>query len=268
MRFRSVLAWVPVVVLFAACGSDDSEGDGTGGKTTCAPGATQACTCNGSDTGAQVCAADGKSWGACDCGSAGSGGSGGASGDASTGGSGGAMGGTGATGGAGGSSGSAGDSGPDGSANSDPCPTEPVDVDCSSDCGGPAATCTDTPPPSCEGLLWVDNENKKEKYVLRTASPPHAERPACCPGHYGGYVAVFTLPGGSAYKLTVGKPWIVSYWEDGSYCAPLHKGCVVSEGSADGHFIIATDDPNADVRNIVIEALPGFPTCAASDYWQ
>src|SRR5688572_11486563 len=65
-----------VSVVTSACGSDESNPPGA----SCTPNAQQACACPGGDQGVQVCAADGNSFGACDCGG-GSGGSGGATGN-------------------------------------------------------------------------------------------------------------------------------------------------------------------------------------------
>ena len=67
-----------VFLLLAGCGDDGSAGSagndtdraGTTSATTaggCAPGQSVQCTCNNGDIGAQVCADDGKSFGACEC---------------------------------------------------------------------------------------------------------------------------------------------------------------------------------------------------------
>lgn len=107
---RALLAASVVLVPagVGACGSDDSPfGDGT-----CTPGSTQPCLGPGQCQGAQSCAADGKSFLACDCGGGvgGAGGSSGASGAAATGGSAGS--------GQGGTAGSAGNAGTSGSGGS------------------------------------------------------------------------------------------------------------------------------------------------------
>ena len=79
-----------LATFWSACSSGD----------VCIPGQQIACACGGGEEGFQVCAADGKSLGSCECGNGGSGGSGG-------GGTGGAQGGAGG-GGAGGTAGGAG----------------------------------------------------------------------------------------------------------------------------------------------------------------
>ena len=72
-----------LVQALASCGSDDD------GSSVCVPNQSQACTGASQCVGFQTCAADGKSFGDCDCSSGGTGGSGGSSG---TGGSGGGAG--------------------------------------------------------------------------------------------------------------------------------------------------------------------------------
>ncbi len=107
------------------CGDDASSSAEVG--SPCVAGEQVACPCpGGAPPGAQICAADGKSFGAClGCGSAGAGGGGwpdggaGAGGASSTGGAGGS------SGGAGGSSGGAGGSGAVAGAPSGPPQSKP-----------------------------------------------------------------------------------------------------------------------------------------------
>lgn len=81
-------------VVFAALALQACSGDQNTGGGGCTPGATQVCTCNGTDTGVQACSADGRSFGACNCGSgAGGNGSGSSSSSASSSGTAGAGGG-------------------------------------------------------------------------------------------------------------------------------------------------------------------------------
>lgn len=80
-----------LVQALTSCGSDDPA------SSVCVPNESQACTGPGQCVGFQVCAADGKSFGACDCGSGGTGGS--------------ASGGTGGSGGGGGGTSNAGSTG-------------------------------------------------------------------------------------------------------------------------------------------------------------
>lgn len=75
--------WIPALLgslaaLGAACGSNSETGTSSGGPG-CTPGAQSNCGCPGGGMGVQVCASDGRSFGACDCSGAtgGTGGSGG-----------------------------------------------------------------------------------------------------------------------------------------------------------------------------------------------
>jgi hypothetical protein len=276
MRFRSVLAWVPVAMLFVACGSDESEGDGTGGKTTCAAGATQACTCSGSDTGVQVCAADGKSWGACACGGSGGsgGGSGGAAGSGNAGGSGGVGGGSG--GGTGGSAGA--DSGTNW--QDAPCPVngQPIYfgayMDCTEACpifnaqvgvSCEIATCTQAPALAPQGV-----GKGQMPMLVRLPSKPGIDPAcvsACGPNNtvFGvGVTAGFT---NSPLKVTVPAPWKVRltpatngmpqyYCFDGTEaaeCAVSNDGLVT--------VVFLTNDPNAPAVNALIEFVGEAGTC-------
>src|SRR5262249_32906283 len=86
MKSTTVAAWLLLCggVLTSACSSNG--GGGTGGSLPqgCVPGQSVACTGPGSCAGYQVCAPDGKSFGACMCGgSSGSGTGGAASGSSS-----------------------------------------------------------------------------------------------------------------------------------------------------------------------------------------
>lgn len=58
---RHALALALLLVLVVACSSAPAP-------TRCTPGASVACVCPGVGTGAQVCAADGASYGVCACG--------------------------------------------------------------------------------------------------------------------------------------------------------------------------------------------------------
>jgi len=58
------LGW-SVVLLVAGCASTSSQPFSN--STACTPGASVSCTCPTGSTGAQVCAADGSGYGACDC---------------------------------------------------------------------------------------------------------------------------------------------------------------------------------------------------------
>jgi hypothetical protein len=122
-------------VLIAACFLSACGGDDTAPATTvCTPGDTKACVGPGACAGGQVCSADGRSYGACDCGGAKVDGSTSPAIDASAGGSGGASG----SGGAAGAAGSAGTGGTSGGAGS-------VVADASTDSkatDGAAAFCT------------------------------------------------------------------------------------------------------------------------------
>lgn len=74
MRASSMKRWIGVAILgtmasiVAACGSSGTGSGGTSGSN-CTPGAQQACACPGGTQGVQVCADDGRSFKACECGS-------------------------------------------------------------------------------------------------------------------------------------------------------------------------------------------------------
>lgn len=60
-----------VVTAMAACGSANgtsNSGGSGGGSSGCTPGKTEACACVGGTMGVQACNEDGRSFGACDCG--------------------------------------------------------------------------------------------------------------------------------------------------------------------------------------------------------
>lgn len=105
-RMASWILKIVALLALLACSSTPSSPALTS-SAVCAPGATQLCAGSAACVGAQRCAADGLSWGSCDCGGTGG-----------TGGSGGAVAGAGgtattssSTAGAGGSTGGAGGSG-------------------------------------------------------------------------------------------------------------------------------------------------------------
>lgn len=68
------VALVAALVAFSACGS--SSDDPVNGPTPCSPAAVRTCGCPGGSEGTQQCAADGRSYEACECGP-GAGGTGG-----------------------------------------------------------------------------------------------------------------------------------------------------------------------------------------------
>jgi hypothetical protein len=264
MKLHSLIALLPCVALFGACGSTGSDpGQPNGG--TCVPGVTRTCTCTGADTGVQICTSDGAGFGTCSCGG---------------------MGGTGAVG----TGGTGGSAGADASTayTPDPCSSDPVWADCSSDCGGtPASVCT-----ACVNAFSINsNSTSEKKFVFRTA-PASATSSGCCKlGTYGGIQASF-LKTLKTWKVTVGKPWKVVYVpfeppDDGG-CAvggdpntnccedwDYQSGCVITEQEgfkyiADGIVWVTTMDPNAPARNVVFEEVPGgtpAAACSPSDYW-
>lgn len=69
---RGLSEWILVAFVLVGCSSDDSSE-----PKSCVPNAQVACDCPGNATGFQVCAADGKSYGACTGCSNGTGGTGG-----------------------------------------------------------------------------------------------------------------------------------------------------------------------------------------------
>jgi hypothetical protein len=66
MRLRTIAGFVLLAAL-AAAGACSSSSGGTNTPTVCTPGDTRACLGPGACVGAQACALDGASWGACQC---------------------------------------------------------------------------------------------------------------------------------------------------------------------------------------------------------
>ncbi len=286
-----------IAALFAnACGSDSKSTESSG----CEAWATRECVGPSACKGGQVCGPDGN-WLACDCGgtggnsgsgATGGGGSGAAGGSGGVGASGG-MGGTSATGGTGAntSGGSGGASGAwDASTDQDvadatdsgvgpyddPCPADPINVNCSTSCGaksncGPCSYYTGTPNPG---------QALGNKYVARTPSNPSLLGGNCSwictdAGPAPAYWMQLSFKAAQgAFKVTVGKPWKVYVKNDLTsfgLCSvdKFSNGCFKAStiGTMDLAFYFFTDDPNAPARNIVIENLPGS-SCTAADYWQ
>ncbi len=177
--------WVAVfVVSSGGCGSE-SPSDGK--SDACQSGETRTCVGPGACQGGQQCSASGV-WSSCDCGGVGgssaTGGDGGNSGTGSgaSGGTGtGASGGT-QTGGSagydGGSAGAPGDAGADVTTgdppgpNDDPCPTEGIDLNCSTQCGaGPDPACATDGCTMANPPIVITSESQLP-YVLRMPANP------------------------------------------------------------------------------------------------
>jgi hypothetical protein len=272
----------PLLFVLLACGS--SESDPPGGSSTCASGATQSCTCNGSDVGVQLCTSSGDGWGACQCNGSGGTGSVGASGG--TGGSGGSTGGSGGTN-VGGAS-SSGGSGPDGGAGSgptdagvdadytpgpddDPCPLEPIDINCSTSCGPRDAICDLLECNTASNPLQVLITKAEQlmiplggPFIIRLPAKPKGPCVGCNlpsdPSLLQAHASIsFTQETGFGYALiaNVGLPWRIS--PGGGVSGNLPVNC-----TSGGHgqcqwrdnfpftFSFYTLDANAPARNAVI----------------
>lgn len=267
------------------CGSDDAGSD-----QICTPGAdTQECLGPGQCKGAQACAQDGKSFLPCECGS-GTGGGSGSGGGAGSGGTGnggsagaGATGGGGGTGGAppDGSAGSSGggatgtDGGPnDGSADvepdtapgplDDPCPTEPIYLNCSMSCGGRDSECSMTECPDTLPGFWINDANVFPTYVRTPANPGAISACKCSDGTVYGMVVKVNLQNTRGIRAFVDPPWkvLVQGWTTKQCVHSKGKvGCAYGNSPAPpliSWIAITTDDPFAPARNVRLEiASPG-----------
>jgi hypothetical protein len=288
MRLGILLTTVPLIASFAACGSDESEGEpGATGNTTCSPGSTQSCTCNGSDIGAQACAADGKTWQACNCGAGGA--SGGLGGTGASGGSGGSVAGSGGSGASGGSGGVT-DGGPDtgpidagGDADytpgplDDPCPVDSsgnptLDINCSTSCGPRDAICdllecNTASNPFQELLTKLEQllDGSGGPFVIRLPANPKGP----CVGCYlpqnpnfpttqaqASYSFFQNIGFGAGLKIDVGAPWYVSLAAGAAQ--PVNctyggagKACMYLDTSP-APISMYTLDANAPARNVTI----------------
>lgn len=312
---RAISIGFVVAFAFAACGSETSSSE-----DGCEPQSTRECVGPGACKGGQSCDADRK-WSACNCGTGGTGGTSGASGSGGSGGggapggggtggtaggtggisggTGGVSGGTGGMSGAGGTpsgGGTAGDASTGGASADasdatvdtgvgpfdDPCPTDPINVNCSNSCGPKSQDCSAT----CYMSSGVVSDSvAAAHYVVRTPSNPglHAEYCAGCWGGDAGVQPVYWMRiqfdgvSGGGYKITVGKPWRV--WAKNNTSldgigACLNddkygKGCDTTgypTSPATFRFYIGTDDPSAPSRNVLIQKTSA--SCGPSDFWQ
>jgi hypothetical protein len=156
---RSTLAMVMILLGLPACGSVQTEAASTTATTTCLPGEQRACACAGGATGTQVCAADGKSLGACACAGAGGGTTSTSTTSTHAGGAGGAT----HAGGAGGAAAE--------------CATD-VDCDPSDRCSGKtchAGTCVAGPPPNPDDGNFCHTNACDPK----TGAVTHTPKPGC-----------------------------------------------------------------------------------------
>jgi hypothetical protein len=296
-RFRvkpGRLAFLAASLLLGAnatsgCGSDgDGDGAGAGGAggRACVPGETQGCLCAGQVAGAQVCAGDGMSWGRCECG-AGAGGGGGADGGAGTAASGGTSAAAGAPAASGGSAGMFLDASADGPPAEpqepgpldDPCPDPTlypygIDLNCSDQCVASdqgldeCAACRRFVPPA----LRIDSAFDLPFIVRLPANPGML----CECGSSGArqYSFWFDIgPIGVPVIVLVGAPWYVHYGGTtaGATCAaspPWYKGCYWTGATGGARIEVATDDPNAPSRNLVIRRAVNAESCTASKFWE
>lgn len=273
-RALATCSAVFAVLTIASCGSKTSEmpnassaGDaGSAGASTpglCAVGDTRSCVGPGACSGGQACGNDGK-WSACDCGAPsggqGSGGGSSAAGSAgvtSGGASGqGASGAGGAVAGGGGSGDAAGAGGLN--AGDEPCPSGPINADCSGQCAAKAAVCDAV----CPTAVTVTSVSFGQ-VLARTPSGP-GTRCRCSDGRgptaYWLNVLLDPEPTGS-WHVSVPGPWHATH--DGIPLAcvfPLTASCASFEfGGAPvlprvlKGVEIWTADPTAPAVNIVAE---------------
>ncbi len=248
------------------CGSEDPV---PAAEVTCTPGKQEPCTCSDGRSGNQTCDGAGRSFSACECGGAGgsggtaggggTGASGGSAGAGGVGGSAGASGGSGASGtsggaagsGAGGSSGSGGTSTAGaGGAN---CPDNLV-ADCSGECLEPDAKC----PVGCSQPSSISVSGDLP-LLVRLPAPSD---PSDCCAPIKQIVGVRYTDLGSV-RFSVSPPWRIIGYEDGGvtngqYCAHNSLQCVVRNPLANT-AIVFTDDPNAPVADVLLEAASSCP---------
>jgi hypothetical protein len=245
------LAWIAFGV--PACGGSSSAGG-----QTCTLGDTRSCVGPAACPGGQRCGDDGK-WGACDCGMSPSatGGNSGAGGGATDGGGGDAS-----TGGL-------------GASTDEPCPSVPVAMECAApsvqpfptpQCGGVVCTCGTSEclhfANGCSAVLPGDNT-----VVIRT--PEHPGNNGACascpltpdfPGLVYGFGIIIPQPSSGYRRVTVAPPWRAGYImvdHDGGTCGTLHTTpCSTIES-----VFIMTNDPEAPVRNVVIEPVSALTDC-------
>ena len=289
-RLRRALSGAALSVAWLlACGSSD-DGDLSKDGRVCEPGTTQACVGPGACDGGQRCADDGSAWSECNCGTGG--GPGGTGGDASAvGGSAGTMdggglsqggtagvGGSGPGGAAGNPTGGAAGGGGTGGAGGgvlnpgdDPCPSQPIGVNCSSSCGGPTANCADV---SCQANPTFTIDVSDLPFVVRTPSMPGQDpncAALCSPALTQFGITVFTnTPGlpGQSIRASVGEGW---HWLSRipTYCLSSGQaagpGGVCTQVGAAIPLVLPweflTDDPAAPARNILLELVPDSETC-------
>ncbi len=170
------------------------------------------------------------------------------------------------------------DAPPDGDAaaySSDPCPTDPIEVNCSSTCGGAGNTpCAST---ACKHTTIAPGSqphpNPYALTVLRTPDHPSLDQEcklscdaSSVTNKRAGIRFGMALDLGASLYFTevrVGYPWWIGIGTQGGYplfCpyedsnAGQRQGCMVFGG--EGPIVVWTDDPNAPSRNVYIRNVP------------
>lgn len=215
---------------------------------------------------------DGGTGGSASGGSSGSGGTGGAveggSGQSGAAGDAGHSGSSGVSGARGGSGGTADDAGP--GLEDEPCPSEPLSMDCSGQCGVLSPDCALG---TCQEL-WPDlivDDPELLPFTFRTPSHPGVD-PACEEWCSEPTATVYGLgatfyfspqPVGVVLRAQVDLPWriVMTDYLDAQYCEPNAAVCAVGWNSADISFQIVTDDPNAPARNVTVELVDKPGSC-------
>jgi hypothetical protein len=169
----------------------------------------------------------------------------------------------------------------DASAGPDPCPVEPIEVNCDQSCG-PGRSTWDCNAIRCHLITYRQDGypvetamvhlSATQASVIRTPNKPgrdyDCDNP--CPGTAlpVTYALAFQVKSaGSKYRVTVGDPWLIE--EVGQhqkvYCAfdppktARYRGCAVA--ATDKTFFVWTQDVNATARNIRVEPVSAVEGC-------
>lgn len=161
----------------------------------------------------------------------------------------------------------------------DPCPAQPVELDCSDQCGGPTALCAGATCSLEPFSSVIIEDSSAYPYVFRTPSHPGVD-PACeaacqeqtyfpqtiAPAKYGMIVTVNAPDDQSkVLKVKVGPPWWIEITAESVpyYCldwSPV-QDCQVDTQATGLTVMILTDDPNAPARNVVLDLVDKPGSC-------
>ncbi len=142
----------------------------------------------------------------------------------------------------------------DGCQQADPCPTDTF-VNCANDCGGRSASCDGGSCPGITGAMFFSAAD--DDWPLRT---PAAEDACACPSGRR-FLAIQNVNDLDFFtvRVTVSEPWYIV--DSGDDCGATVEGqCAVRSGVSH-RIVIATDDPTALPRNVVLDPVPDDATC-------